>query len=175
MKKMYHIIMAGGIGSRFWPMSRQNNPKQFLNLINNNNLINLTYKRLLNLSNPDKIIIITSSEYKSKIQKLFPDVPSNNIIYEPSQKNTAPAIYLAAKYVYSLDENASIGVYPADHFIKDDIQFSKTINNISNFLNKELNSIITIGIKPSFPSTSYGYINFNKHSNEEIFTVNNFL
>ena len=175
MEQMYHIIMAGGIGSRFWPMSRKNNPKQFLNLINNDTLINLTYKRLLNFSTPQKIIIITSQEYKSKIQKQFPDIPKNNIIYEPSPKNTAPAIYLAAKYVYSLDKNASIGVYPSDHFIKDENQFTNTINKISEFIDKELSSIITIGIKPNFPSTSYGYINFYQQSNEEIFTVNNFL
>ena len=175
MVKMYHIIMAGGIGSRFWPMSRKNKPKQFLNLINNDNLINLTYKRLLNFSDPSQIVIITSQEYQNKIKKQFPDIPANNIIYEPSPKNTASAIYLAAKYICSLDENASMGVYPSDHFIKKENKFTDTINRISHFLDNKLNSIITIGIDPNFPSTSYGYINFDHKKNEEIFKVNKFL
>ena len=115
---MYHIIMAGGIGSRFWPMSRKNKPKQFLDLIDNDNLLNLTYLRLLDISSPEKIIIITSRMYRKRIIDQFPDIPSDNIIYEPSPKNTAPAIYLASKYVFSLDQNATIGVYPSDHFIK---------------------------------------------------------
>tara|TARA_B110000438_G_scaffold267679_1_gene282706 strand:- start:137 stop:1174 length:1038 start_codon:yes stop_codon:yes gene_type:complete len=175
MNEMYHVIMAGGIGSRFWPMSRKNKPKQFLNLFENDNLLNLTYKRLMQVTTPERIIIITSFKYKEKIKNQFKDIPVGNIIYEPSPKNTAPAIYLSAKYIYSLDNNASVAIYPADHFIENNSQFCKIINNISKFINNNSNSIITIGIEPNYPSTSYGYINCEDNKEEVFLKINQFL
>jgi len=175
MNKMYHVIMAGGVGSRFWPMSRKDKPKQFLNLIENDNLLNLTYKRLLKLTTPEYVIIITSKKHKEKIKDQFKDIPNDNIIYEPSPKNTAPAIYLSAKYIYNLDCNASMAIYPADHFIDDDNKFCDVINDISFFINNNPQSILTIGINPNYPSTSYGYINFDYSNDKNIFEVNQFL
>ena len=175
MSKMYHVIMAGGIGSRFWPMSRKDKPKQFLNLIENESLLNLTYKRLLELTTPEYILIITSTKHKEKIKNHFNDIPEHNIIYEPSPKNTAPAIYLSAKHIYNLDQNASMAIYPSDHFIDDKNKFCEVVNNISSFINSNPESILTIGIKPHYPSTSYGYINFDDSKDNNVFKVNQFL
>ena len=97
---MYHVIIAGGIGSRFWPMSTDDNPKQFLNLIGDKSLIRLTYERLLKVSDKDKILIVTSTKYKSQIKSQIPEIPNSNIIFEPSPKNTAPAIYIVTEYIH---------------------------------------------------------------------------
>ena len=97
---MYHVILAGGSGTRFWPMSTHENPKQFLKIVDDLSLIKTTYNRLLKISSEDKIFIITSKKYVDKIND---EINSANIIVEPSPKNTAPAIYLAAKHIFSFD------------------------------------------------------------------------
>ena len=172
---MYHVILAGGRGQRFWPLSTEEKPKQFLNIIDNSSLIKSTYMRLLKISSHKNIFIITSEKYVKIIRKQIPDIEIDNIIIEPSPKNTAPAIYLATSYIYSLDENATIGVYPSDHYIKNDKKFVKTINKINKYLNNKTDSIITIGVEPFFPSTSYGYIEKDKNSNNDFSNINSFI
>ena len=172
---MYHVILAGGRGERFWPLSTEEKPKQFLNIIDNTSLIKSTYMRLLKISSQKNIFIITSKKYVKIIQKQISDIKIDNIIMEPSPKNTAPAIYLATSYIYSLDKNASIGVYPSDHYIKNEKNFVKTINKIDKFLNKRTDSIVTIGIEPFFPSTSYGYIEKAINSNNDFSKINSFI
>ena len=105
---MYHVIIAGGVGSRFWPMSTAENPKQFLKLVDDKSLISLTYDRLLNMSSKDNIFIITSNRYQQQIKEQIPGIKSENIIYEPSPKNTAPAIYLACKYILNINPTSFI-------------------------------------------------------------------
>ena len=172
---MYHVIIAGGVGSRFWPMSTVENPKQFLKLVEDKSLISLTYDRLLNISSKDNIFIITSNRYQKQIKEQIPDIKSENIIYEPCPKNTAPAIYLACKYILEIDENATIGVYPADHYIKNSEQLYSTIGTIGNFINNNKQSIVTIGLIPTYPSTSYGYININQTKTNKVVKVNQFI
>jgi len=172
---MYHVILAGGRGTRFWPLSTKEKPKQFLDIVDNISLIKSTYKRLLKISSHENIFIITSEKYVDMLQKEIIDIDINNIIIEPSPKNTAPAIYLATRYIQNIDKNATIGVYPSDHYIKDQDKFAKIINKIDKYLNKNLESIVTIGIKPSFPSSSYGYIKISEKSKEDFLKIDSFV
>ena len=170
---MYHVILAGGSGTRFWPMSTDENPKQFLKIVDNLSLIKTTYNRLLKISSEEKIFIITSKKYVDKIND---EINSANIIVEPSPKNTAPAIYLAAKNIFSFDNNAKLAFYPSDHYIKDENNFYKTIEHINKYLDKNNNAILSIGIQPNYPATGYGYISYNEEINpyENIYKVDLF-
>ena len=127
---MYHVIIAGGIGSRFWPMSTEHKPKQFLNLLRDKSLIKSTYDRLLKISDPGKIFIVTSEKYKDHIKEQIPNIDNHNIIYEPKPKNTAPAIYLALKHLCRLETNPIVGVYPSDHYIQHENKFYEELKNV---------------------------------------------
>ena len=171
---MYHIIMCGGIGSRFWPMSTIQMPKQFLKLIGDKSLLKLTVDRLLKIANPKKIIIVTSKKYEANINLQVPEIPKENILFEPAPKNTTSAIYYASKFIENLDKNAIIGVYPSDHYIDNKEIFIQNIEHIKRYINKNNSVICTIGIKPNYPSTSYGYIRCGDVNKEEIFKVISF-
>jgi len=174
MNKMYHVIMCGGIGSRFWPMSTTKTPKQFLKLVDNKSLLRLTVDRLLEISDAKNIILVTSGKYKNLISDDLPEIPNENILCEPSPMNTTPAIYLASKFIDLKDTNATVGVYPADHYIKNVDIFKNNINEINEFINNNVDSICTLGIKPSYPSTSYGYINCEVREDNKICKVSSF-
>ena len=171
---MYHVIIAGGIGSRFWPMSTKDKPKQFLNLLGKDSLIKSTYNRLLKISDREKILIVTSEKYKGHIKEQIPEIDKSNIIYEPSPKNTAPAIYLALKYINRYDKNSIIGVYPSDHYIQYEDKFYEAINKVITFIENNDKSIVTLGIEPDYPSTGYGYIKIRQRK-DEIHKVNCFI
>ncbi len=170
---MYHVIMAGGSGTRFWPRSRKDLPKQLLNLIGNDTLIRQTVDRIKEIDSADKIFIVASPSLCEQIKKEIPKIPSSNFIKEPSGKNTAPAIGLAALYVYKQNPNAIMAIYPADHLIQDNIEFKKIIHTAADFV-EEKNVLMTIGIKPSYPATGYGYIQFNPQEDEQIYSVKTF-
>ena len=174
---MYHIIMAGGAGTRFWPLSREKTPKQFLSLTDNKSFIQKTYDRLLQVSNPDKIFILASKKYKKNILNQFPNINPKNLIFEPSPKNTAPAIYLACSYILNIDSNAILGIYPSDHHIENENEFIDSINKANEHIVENHKAIITLGIKPQYPSTSYGYINIDNNNSylNDIFKVKSFL
>ena len=173
-KKMYHIIMCGGIGSRFWPMSTTNMPKQFLKLIDEKSLLRLTVDRLLKIALPEEIIIVTSQKYEKNINLEIPEIPKKNILFESTPKNTAPAIYFALKFIEILNKDAIVGVYPSDHHIGDTKIFIQNINKIRKFIINNNKIICTIGIKPNYPSTSYGYIKCGDVNKKEIFKVISF-
>ena len=124
---MYHVILAGGSGSRFWPKSRKDTPKQLLKILGNDTMIRLTYNRLENISQADHILIVTSRELSEQIKKEIPEIPEENYIIEPSGKNTAPAIGLAALHAFKRNSDAIIGVYPSDHIIMGDSKFKIAI------------------------------------------------
>lgn len=173
---MYHIILAGGSGSRFWPKSREDNPKQLLNIMGEDTMIRMTYNRLLKLSTPEKILIVASETLCGMIHKEIPEIPQNNFIIEPSGKNTAPAIGLAAVHVFKRDENALMGVYPADHLIEDEGKFAKIISDAKEMVEQKP-VLMTIGIKPTYAATGYGYIQFDRNKNgtsKNIFKVKTF-
>ncbi len=154
----YAVIMAGGIGSRFWPMSRQNLPKQFLDILNTGQtLIQSTFQRLTDFIPPENIYVVTSAEYIPIVKEQLPDIRVENILGEPSRKNTAPCIAYISFKLLQKDPKASLIVAPADHLVLDRIAFKKVCLEALSFVNKH-NALITLGITPLQPNTGYGYI-----------------
>ncbi|MBE2231536.1 MAG: mannose-1-phosphate guanylyltransferase [Chitinophagaceae bacterium] len=157
-KHHYVAIMAGGIGSRFWPMSRTNYPKQFLDILGTGKtLIQQTFDRYTKLIPKENIFVITSEEYVGIVKKQLADIPEENIIAEPSRKNTAACIAYIAFKLYQKDHKALMIAAPSDHLIIDTEEFLTTAKRAFDFVD-HINALVTIGIKPSYPNTGYGYI-----------------
>ena len=159
---MYHVILAGGSGSRLWPKSREDSPKQLIKILGDETMIRLTYNRLRKIAENDKILVVASKQLSKLIHKDVPEIPNENFILEPSGKNTAPAIGLAALHIFKRDSNAVMGIYSADHFIVGDSKFKKIIANARKMVEKK-SALITIGIKPDYPATGYGYIQYDSN------------
>jgi mannose-1-phosphate guanylyltransferase len=159
--------MAGGIGSRFWPLSRTNHPKQFLDILNaGKSLLQQTYERFKIICPAENIFIVTSEAYTDLVQKQLPEINSSQILAEPQRRNTAPCIAYACNKIYALNRNANIVVAPSDHLIKDEPSFIKSIGYALEFT-KKYNSLATLGIKPDRPDTGYGYIQFKEDGSSE--------
>jgi mannose-1-phosphate guanylyltransferase len=157
-KHHYVAIMAGGIGSRFWPMSRANMPKQFLDILySGKTLIQETFDRYKKLVPAKNIFIITSQEYVDIVKKQLTGLPADNIVAEPSRKNTAPCIAYIAFKLFQKDPEALMIAAPADNLILETDEFIKTATAALNFT-AHINALVTIGIKPTYPNTGYGYI-----------------
>jgi mannose-1-phosphate guanylyltransferase len=171
----YVVIMAGGIGSRFWPMSRQNFPKQFLDILNTGKtLIQWTFDRFASFIPVENIYVVTSQEYAGIVRKQLPLLPHANILGEPSRKNTAPCIAYISFKLLQTDPKASLIVAPADHLILDTKAFNKVCLESLSFVNKH-NAFITLGIKPTYPNTGYGYIQHEQHSvTDNVYKVKTF-
>ena len=156
---MHCVILAGGSGTRFWPYSRKDNPKQLLNIVGDKTMLQITIDRLRKLKSTSEIYIITKQELYEPILKSIKHIKAENIIVEPSAKNTAPAIALVAQKIFMNNKNAVMGVFPADHLIVGHNHFEKSLNSAFSLVKKE-QILVTIGIKPSYPSTAYGYIQY---------------
>lgn len=155
---MYCVLMAGGIGSRFWPLSRAAVPKQMLNLLNDCSMLQMTYDRIRPLTKPEKILVITNIDLKKQVRVQLPELPEENIIAEPFGRNTAPCIGLAGAIIRKRSERDEIMVVlPADHLIENEDAFRKMIQSAGHYA-KEEKCLITIGVKPHYPETGYGYI-----------------
>ena len=174
-KHHYVVIMAGGIGSRFWPMSRQDFPKQFLDILNTGKtLIQWTYEGFSTFIPAKNIFVVTSQEYSDIVHKQLPHLPPENILGEPSRKNTAPCIAYMSFKLQQMDPKASLIVAPADHLILDKTAFTKVCLEFSDFVNKH-SAFITLGIKPTYPNTGYGYIQYEQHSvSDNVYKVKTF-
>jgi mannose-1-phosphate guanylyltransferase len=174
-KHHYVAIMAGGIGSRFWPMSRTNFPKQFLDILGTGKtLIQSTYDRFSSFIPAENIFIVTSNDYINIVKKQLPQVPIQNILGEPSRKNTAPCIAYISFKLSQLDPNAKLIIAPADHIILDNIAFRKVCHEALAFVSKN-NALITLGIKPTYPNTGYGYIQYESHPvSDNVYKVKTF-
>lgn len=174
-KHHYVAIMAGGIGSRFWPMSRTNYPKQFLDILNSGKtLIQATYDRFASFIPKENIFVVTSNEYVNIVKKQLPALPIQNILGEPSRKNTAPCIAYISFKLQQLDPHAAFIVAPSDHIITDTIAFKKVCLEALSFVNKH-NAFITLGIKPAYPNTGYGYIQYEQQSvTDNVYKVKTF-
>ncbi|HUI65999.1 MAG TPA: mannose-1-phosphate guanylyltransferase [Bacteroidota bacterium] len=159
MPKTCAVIMAGGVGTRFWPRSREKFPKHLLQLFGKGTMIQNTVKRLEPLVPPQDVLVVTNRLQKSQVVKQLPQLPEENIIVEPVGRNTAPCIGLAALHVHRMDPEAIMIVLPADHLIGDEKEFQRVLTLASETA-RESASLITIGITPSFPETGYGYIQF---------------
>ncbi len=156
---VYAVIMAGGIGSRFWPKSRKASPKQFLNVFGDATLIQNTVSRLQGIVPPERCLIVTHERYIEHTRNQLPAVPEENILAEPVSRNTAPCIAYAAVKLLAKDPDATMIVLPADHLIQNVRQFHKVLNvAIENA--QQPNRLVTIGITPTHPETGYGYIQF---------------
>ena len=154
----YCVIMAGGIGSRFWPVSREAKPKQFLPLSKTGkSFLRLAYERFANIIPDDHIIVVTQSRYKDLAKEELPEVLDENFLYEPYSRNTAPCIALAAYTLLQRDPDAVMIAAPADHIILKDEQFKVTIENALAYASGN-DALITLGIIPTRPDTNFGYI-----------------
>jgi len=156
----YAVIMAGGIGSRFWPASRKEHPKQFLDVFGNGTLIQNTVARLQGLIPPERCLVVTHERYVDQTQKQLPAVPDENILAEPISRNTAPCITYAAATLTDRDPDATMVVLPADHVIGDVEQFHDTLE-VATDAAQESGALVTIGIEPTYPATGYGYIQYD--------------
>ncbi|MBI2257827.1 MAG: mannose-1-phosphate guanylyltransferase [Flavobacteriia bacterium] len=160
-KNNYGLIMAGGIGSRFWPLSTSEKPKQFLDILGlGKSLLQMTFDRLSEIIPPENIYILTNSNYKDLVKTQLPSIDLEQIILEPQRKNTAPCIAYASMKIYSKNKDANLLIAPSDHLIVNDLAFNKNINLA--FERALLGEIVTLGIKPSRPDTGYGYIEFDQ-------------
>ena len=155
----YAVIMAGGIGSRFWPRSRKATPKQFLNVFGTATLIQNTVARLQGIVPPERCFIVTHERYTEQVKQQLPAVPEENILAEPVSRNTAPCIAYAAVKLQSIDPDATMIVLPADHLIED-VKTYHTVLQVAIDKAQEDNALVTIGITPTHPETGYGYIQF---------------
>lgn len=142
------LIMAGGKGTRFWPLSTEEKPKQFLKLIGEDTMLQMSVKRLEKLIPTERIFIVTGKKYMQLVESQLPNLPNKNIIIEPVGKNTAPCIALSAFHIDKIYKDATIVVLPSDHLIKDEDSFIEVLNSANEFVNENCNAIVTIGIKP---------------------------
>jgi len=154
----YAVILAGGVGSRFWPFSRELEPKQFMQVAGDKTLMQATISRLQHIVNPANTYIITNQIYLNEVKKEIEKfrIPEKNIILEPEGKNTAPAIGLCARLIGKKDKDATLIILPSDHYIKDLNKFKDSLRQA--ILCSRVGFLVTIGIKPKNPSTGYGYI-----------------
>ena len=160
MTNNYAVIMAGGIGSRFWPMSKTSYPKQFHDVLGTGRtLIQMTFDRFKDICPDENILIVTNEIYKDLVLEQLPSITENQVLCEPSRRNTAPCIAYACYKIKELNENANIVVAPSDHLILKEDVFTETINTAIGQTQAN-GSLVTLGIKPSRPDTGYGYIQF---------------
>jgi len=157
----YAVIMAGGVGTRFWPKGTLKFPKQFLKIANDNDtLLQLAYKRLEGVFHDTKIFVVTNVIYKQEVRKQLPKLPDENIICEPVGRNTAPCIGLACLFINQFEPKANVLVVAADHLINDVPEFHRVIKSGLKFV-AENGGIVTLGIHPTHPETGFGYIQYD--------------
>lgn len=158
MNNSYCVIMGGGIGSRFWPFSRETRPKQFLDFFGTGrSLLQSTFDRFNQIIPAENIFIVTNDLYAELVKEQLPKLKDDQILLEPTRRNTAPCIAFAAYHIYAINPNANIVVAPSDHLILKESHFLETIKLGLDFVEKSP-SLLTLGIKPSRPETGYGYI-----------------
>ncbi len=167
MKHHYAIIMAGGVGTRFWPMSTSQYPKQFLDVLGTGEtLLQQTYKRLVKIIRNENIYVVTSNAYEGLVAEQLPQVLKENILGEPARRNTAPCIAYASYKIHKRDPKAIAVVAPSDHLVKKEETFIKALKSCFQKAGHQ-DCLITLGIKPTRPDTGYGYIQFVKSDVEE--------
>lgn len=170
----YCVIMCGGIGSRFWPYSRSNRPKQFIDFFGTGrSLLQMSYERILPIVPPQNIIVVTNELYAPLVKEQLPDIADNNILLEPARRNTAPCIAWAAHHILALDPQASMIVTPSDHLITREKEFEASIIKGFEFVESR-DALLTLGIKPTRPETGYGYIQIGKEVIPGILKVKTF-
>lgn len=166
-KNNFCVIMAGGIGSRFWPMSRTSQPKQFIDILGSGEtLIQQTFKRFERVCPSENIYIVTNEIYREQIKKQIPHINDEQIVCEPARRNTAPCIAYANYKIHKINPDANIIVAPSDHIILKEDEFVEVISKALE-ATIENDWLVTLGITPSRPDTGYGYIQFNENTGWE--------
>lgn len=170
----YCVIMCGGIGSRFWPYSRTDRPKQFLDFLGTGRtLLQMSYDRVLPLVDPEHIIIVTNAQYASLVKEQLPDIKEKHILLEPVRRNTAPCIAWAAWHIAAIDPEASMIVTPSDHLITREREFEAAISSGFEFVETH-DALLTLGINPTRPETGYGYIQIGEQMEGDVLKVKTF-
>ena len=173
-KNYYAILMAGGVGSRFWPVSTTDFPKQFHDMLGSGDtLIQKTFSRLSKLIPVENILILTNERYNDLVLEQLPMVKQEQVLLEPAMRNTAPCILYASLKIQKQNPDAVMVVAPSDHWIEDEDEFSRNLQQCFDFCQDE-NALMTLGIQPTFPNTGFGYIEFDKSDNNPIKKVNQF-
>ncbi len=172
------VIMAGGIGSRFWPMSSSDKPKQFIDVLGTGqSLIQLTYDRFKGICPPENVWVVTNIKYFDIVHEQLPEVPVENILLEPCRRNTAPCIAYVSWRIKSINPKANVVVTPSDHIVTNQKEFYRIIKSCLDFTSGT-DAIVTLGITPTCPETGYGYIQADLSScslrNKEIFRIDSF-
>lgn len=175
MNEHFHVvIMAGGVGSRFWPYSRNDHPKQFLDVMGiGSSLLQLTYQRFIQICPPENIYVVTSKDYYRLVKEQLPDMTDDQILLEPARKNTAPCIAYASHKIAKKDPEATMVVTPSDHAILKEKIFIDTIQKSLEYA-FDRDILITLGIKPNRPETGYGYIQYHIDNGNEFKKVKTF-
>jgi len=173
-KNYYAILMAGGVGSRFWPVSTTEFPKQFHDMLGSGEtLIQKTFSRLAKLIPVENILILTNEKYNDLVLNQLPQVKQEQVLLEPAMRNTAPCILYASLKFQKENPNAVMVVAPSDHWIEDETAFTENLPQCFDFCAKE-NALMTLGIQPTFPNTGFGYIEYDKTDANPIKKVNQF-
>ena len=163
----YIAIMAGGVGSRFWPASREARPKQFLDILGTGkSLLRLTFERFLHLCPPERIYIVTHADYRELVLQHLPELSPDQVIAEPARRNTAPCIAYTALKIHAINPEANMVVAPSDHIILQETAFVETLRAGLDFSARN-DALLTLGIRPSRPDTGYGYIEYSSGAAED--------
>lgn len=178
MNNTYCVIMAGGIGSRFWPLSKTSMPKQFLDIMGTGRtFIQQTYDRFKRICPNENFYVVTSSDYKDLVKKQLPELRDDQVLLEPLRRNTAPCIAYATYKILTINPDANIIVAPSDHYIQDEDKFLEQVNRGLEFVSNN-DALLTLGIPPSRPETGYGYIQIENKligdSNDNLYKVKTF-
>lgn len=167
MNHNHLVIMAGGVGSRFWPMSTPKYPKQFIDVLGcGRTFIQMTLDRFRGIIPSENVWVVTSKEYQTIVQQQLPEIPTDHILLEPCRRNTAPCIAYVSWRIKKIDAEANLVVTPSDHMVTDVVEFQKVINKSLEFTSQN-NAILTLGMKPTRPETGYGYIERTNSGNED--------
>lgn len=173
MKNVYCVMMAGGIGSRFWPMSRETMPKQFIDPLGvGKTMLQQTYERFLPLVKPEHFLVVTGEQYRDMVLQQLPQLTYNQVLTEPMRRNTAPCLAYAAYRLKQMDPEAIMIMTPSDHLILNQQEFERVLR-LEVAYAEQHDALLTIGIKPTFPATGYGYIEVENPS-QEISNVRSF-
>lgn len=165
------LIMAGGKGTRFWPLSTEKKPKQFLNLLGEETMIQMTVNRIKPIIPIERIFVCTGKMYVDLVKEQIPGLPERNIIVEPEGRNTTPCIALSGLVIERYYKDTTMIVLPSDHLIQNEDEFRRIIKTSSQFVEKNNKAIITLGMKPNRIETGYGYIKYNEYSENNEFNI----
>lgn len=171
MKQNHVVIMAGGVGSRFWPLSTPEFPKQFIDILGvGRMLIQLTFDRFRGIADPENVWVVTNAKYVDIVREQLPDIPSENILAEPAARNTAPCIAWAGWKINKKTPNANIVVTPSDAIVMDVVSFQRVIREALDYTANH-QAIVTLGIRPNRPETGYGYVHMDQQETGNIYKV----